>query len=276
MSTEQVVSCNRLPARSERLKGAVALVFGAGAVGPGWGNGRATAFALARAGARVICADLVSEAAEETARLIKADRGTAWPLSADVTDSASVAAAVKAAAERAGPVGILINNVGSNVAGGLMEVSEDEWRAQFAVNLDGAFHACRAVVPGMIAKGGGAIVNVSSMASLRVGAYAYIGYAVAKAGLNHLTRAIAVEYAASGVRANAVLPGRIDTPHVAVHMAAHAGGADPAARVKGVPMKRLGSPFDVANAAVFLASEEARFITGVCLPVDGGAHVAAH
>jgi NAD(P)-dependent dehydrogenase (short-subunit alcohol dehydrogenase family) len=255
-----------------RIEDKVVLVFGAGSVGEGWGNGKAAAVAYAREGGRVACVDIDRAAAEATAAVIAGEGGEALALAADVTDAGSIAAAVGAVARRWGRVDVLHNNVGINAPGGAAEASEESWRRVLDANLTSVFLTCKAVLPIMEAQGKGAIVNIASLAAIRWTGYPYVSYYASKAGVCHLTRAIAVEYAARGVRANTVLPGIIDTPHVYRQIAGYHGDVEEmrAKRAALVPMKRQGDAWDVAWASVFLASDEAKFITGVELPVDGG------
>lgn len=255
-----------------RMQGKVVLVFGAGAVGDGWGNGKAAAVAYAREGGRVACVDIDPAAAEATAAIIAEEGGEAMALSADVTDAASIAGAVEAVRARWGRIDVLHNNVGMNLPGGAAEASEESWHRVMDVNLTSVFRTCKAVLPVMEAQGGGAIVNISSLAAIRWTGYPYVSYTAAKAAVNQLTRAIAVEYASRGIRANVILPGLIDTPHVAKSIAGYHGDLEEmrAKRAAMVPMKRQGDGWDIAWASVFLASDQAKFITGVELPVDGG------
>ncbi|MBN8996610.1 MAG: SDR family oxidoreductase [Rhizobiales bacterium] len=257
---------------ANRLANKVVLVFGAGSSGPGWGNGKAAAVLYAREGAAVVAVDIARGAAEETVEIIRSEGGTGAATTADITSEIDVEAAVAFALERFGRIDILHNNVGMTEMAELDQVSLDSWHRGIDLNLTGAFLACRAVVPRMKAAGGGAIVNVSSLASMQVNNYPYYPYLTAKAGLNHFTRAIAVRHAPDGIRANAVLPGVIDTPLVRNQIAGRF--KDEAemlkARNAASPMGRMGTAWDVAHAALFLASDEAGYITGVCLPVDGG------
>ena len=257
---------------STRLLKKVAIVFGAGSSGTGWGNGKAVAVAFAREGARVICVDRGLAAAEETAQIIAEEGNEAEALAADVTDYDAVARAVAAGEARFGRIDILHNNVGITHMGDVIEASEQSWRRVIDTNLTSAFLTCKHVLPVMLARQRGAIVNVSSLASIQVNSYPYVSYYAAKAGLNHFTRAIAVQYAARGVRANAVLPGVIDTPLVRTQIAGRYESTEAmmTARHAASPMGRMGDAWDVARAALFLASDEAAYITGVCLPVDGG------
>lgn len=254
-----------------RMDGKSVLVFGAGSVGEGWGNGKAAAVAYAREGGRVACVDIDPRAAEATARIIAEEGGAAMALSADVTKAGDVAEAVAAVRERWGRIDVLHNNVGMNVAGGAAEATEESWHRVMDVNLTSVFLTCRAVLPVMAEQGGGAIVNVSSLAAIRWTGYPYVSYSASKAGLNQLTRSIAVEYASRGIRANVIVPGLIDTPHVQKQIAGYHDDAEEmrAKRAAMVPMKRQGDGWDIAWAAVFLASDQAKFISGVELPVDG-------
>jgi len=268
---------------SYRLAGKVALVFGAGSSGERLSNGRAAALAFARHGAAVAAVDIRLAEAERTAAEIRRCGGTAVALRADVTRDDDVAAAVAEAAAALGDPTVLHNNVGVASTGGLADLDRAAWDAALAVNVTGVFLTCQHTVPRMLAAGGGAIVNVSSVAGIRHLGYDYPAYMAAKAAVNQLTVALALTYADRGIRVNAVLPGLIDTPLVERQLVAGAAGtgADPASVAAAVaaaraerdarsPTGRAGSPWDVANAAVFLASDEAGYINGVCLPVDGG------
>ncbi|MCD2189967.1 SDR family NAD(P)-dependent oxidoreductase [Actinomycetospora soli] len=247
------------------LRGRVAVVFGAGSSGAAISNGRAAALAYAAAGAAVVAVDRDSQQAELTARLVVEQGGRATGVGADVTVEDDVVVALDAAAGAFGPVTILHNNVGVATPVGLVDLSRAEWDAALAVNVSGVFLTCKHAVPRMVAAGGGAVVNVSSVAAIRHPGYDYPGYMAAKAAVDQLTVSVALTYAAHGVRANAVLPGLIDTPLVGDQLADEA-----AARARRSPTGRCGTPWDVANAAVFLASDDAAYVNGVCLPVDGG------
>ncbi|HEY8566206.1 MAG TPA: glucose 1-dehydrogenase [Beijerinckiaceae bacterium] len=265
------------PARSERLAGRTALVFGAGSAGPGWGNGKAAAVAYARAGAGVVCIDLHPAAAEETAGIIKDEGGSALALAADVTRLDSVEAAIAAALARYGRLDILHNNVGATLHGGPVEVEEAAFARAMDLNVGSVFRTAKAVLPHFLAQGSGAIVNISSIAAVRWVGYPYFAYYASKAAVNQATVALALQYAAQNIRANCIMPGLIDTPLIYKQIASRYASPEAmvASRARAVPMGRMGTAWDVANAAVFLASDEAAFITGVCLPVDGGQTCAA-
>ncbi len=255
----------------ERLRGKTAIVFGAGSSGPGWGNGKAASVAYAREGAAVICADLSRASAEETAQIIAGEGGRALALDADVTTLASVERAV-AAGLAWSAIDILHNNVGVVLQGGPLEIGEEQFRRSLDLNLGSVYRTARALLPHFLERGRGAITNISSLAAIRWTGYPYFAYYAAKAAVNQATVALAMQYAGRGIRANAILPGMIDTPLIYAQISDQYDSVDAlvAARNRAVPMGRMGTAWDVANAAVFLASDEAGFITGVCLPVDGG------
>ncbi|MGV2862653.1 SDR family NAD(P)-dependent oxidoreductase [Achromobacter sp. AGC39] len=256
----------------QRVKDKVALVFGAGASGPGWGNGKAAAALYAREGARVYAVDVRAEAAQETERVIQGEGGQCRALVADVTQSQQIQAVVARILDEAGRIDILHNNVGITEMGDPIEASEESWHRVLDTNLTGVFLTCKHVLPAMLAQGGGCIVNISSLASIQVNTYPYTSYYAAKAGLNHLTRSLAVRYAPDNIRVNAVLPGVIDTPLIYQQIAGQFQDVEEMRRRRNAasPMGRMGDAWDVAHAALFLASDEAKYITGVCLPVDGG------
>jgi NAD(P)-dependent dehydrogenase (short-subunit alcohol dehydrogenase family) len=268
---------------TRRLDGKVAIVTGAGSAGPGWGNGKATATLFAREGARVFLVDNRAAAVEETRAIIAGEGGVATAHVADVADAAQVAALVERCIATYGRVDVLDNNVGIVESCPTVDVSEESWDRVLRVNLKSMFLMCRAVVPQMLrqfaAEGradasGGAIVNIGSVAGVRWTGIPYISYAASKAGVGGITRTIALEYARQGIRCNAILPGLMNTPMIREPLKAVYGGGDVdkmvAVRDAQCPMGRMGDAWDVAHAALFLASDEARYITGIELPVDGG------
>jgi len=242
----------------------VALVTGGGS-----GIGRATALALAAAGARVVVSDVNGEGVAETVRLVEATGGTAWGMVVDVTQGAAVEALVRGTVERYGRLDWAVNNAG---VGGVMaptdQQSEAAWDAIMAVNLKGVWLCMKYEIRAMLEQGGGAIVNVASAAGL-VGFRYAAPYAASKHGVVGLTRSAALEYARKGIRVNAVCPGFTETP-----MVAGLGETMVEATVKAIPMRRLGTPEEIAQAIVWLCSEGASFVTGHALAVDGGTVVA--
>ena len=257
-----------------RLDGKVALIAGAGCVGPGWGNGRAAAVLFAREGAKVFAVDRDAEAMTETLARVRDAGGTVVAHTCDVTDSASVAGMVAACQAAFGRIDILVNNVGGSAAGGAAELSEDAWNAQIDYNLGSVFLACKHVIPVMIAQGGGAIVNTSSTSGLRYTGAPQVGYAATKAAVIQFSRVTAVQYAKHKIRVNTVVPGQMHTPMVEARLAKQRAGGDIdellRQRVARIPLGFMGDGRDTANAALFLASDEARFITGTEIVVDGG------
>lgn len=261
---------------SARLAGKVAVVMGAGSIGPGWGNGKAIAVLYAREGASVACVDVRGEAAEETARLIADEGGEAIALQCDVTRLDEIARVQAEATKRFGRVDILNNNVGIARTGSVVDIDEAEWDHVMAVNLKSCFLAMKQFIPAMQQQGGGSIINTSSIASLRYTGVSYVTYSTSKAAMNHMTRTTAVRYARDKVRVNAILPGLMKTPMVetSVSLAGEYGAGDVEAmwraRDSQVPVGHMGEAWDVAWASVFLASDESRYVTGIELVVDGG------
>jgi NAD(P)-dependent dehydrogenase (short-subunit alcohol dehydrogenase family) len=256
-----------------RLDGKVAIVTGAGSIADGWGNGKAIATLLARQGAKVIGVDRNLAAAEVTRGIVEAEGNGFLARECDVTREEEVDALVADCADRFGRLDILINNVGQSEPGTPASMAPDIWRQQLELNLTSAFLTSRAAIPVMERRGGGAIVNISSVAGMRRVGKDQVGYAAAKAGLVQFTKVTAVACAASGVRLNCVVPGLMFTPLVQ-RLADRYGGGDYEAMVAKrhaqVPMGRMGDAWDVAHAVLFLASDEARYITGIEIVVDGG------
>ncbi|MES2912777.1 MAG: SDR family oxidoreductase [Pseudomonadota bacterium] len=260
-----------------RLQGKVVLVTGAGSVGPGWGNGRAIAVRFAEEGAKVFAVDRDADRMLETIKLVKEAGGEIEAATCDVTQSASIASVVETCIQRFGRIDILINNVGGSAAGGPVEMTEEVWDAQIDHNLKSVFLTCKHVLPLMEKQGSGAIVNISSTSGLRWTGSAQVAYASTKAGVIQFSRVTAVQYAKAGIRINTVVPGQLYTPMVDVRLAKQRTGGDVTTllqqRQSRIPLPFMGDGRDTANAALFLASDEARFITGTELVVDGGMSV---
>ncbi len=259
-----------------RLKNKVALVVGAGSAGPGWGNGKAASVLFAREGAKVFCADINPDAVAETVRIIHEEGGAAEPFRVDVSKHDDIEAMVAACMNAYGRIDVLDNNVGIAEVGGVVELPEEDWDRVFDINLKSAFLAMKHIIPIMQQQGGGSIVNISSIASIRYTGVPYATYYASKAAMNHLTRTTAVQYAPERIRVNAVLPGLMKTPMVekAVGLAQEYGDGDVekmwAVRDAQCPMGEMGDAWDVAYAALYLASDEAKYVTGIELVVDGG------
>jgi NAD(P)-dependent dehydrogenase (short-subunit alcohol dehydrogenase family) len=262
---------------SGRLQGRIAIITGAGCIGPGWGNGRATAVRFAEEGAKIFGVDRDLDSAAETVARVKAVGGEIVLRQCDVTDSASIAAMVKACVEKFSRIDVLVNNVGGSARGGPVELSEEAWDAQVNLNLKSVFLTCKHVLPVMEKQKSGSIVNIASTSGIRfTGAY-QVGYAATKAAVIQLSRAVAVQYAPKGVRVNTIVPGQLHTPMVEARLARERAGGDIAGllaqRLDRIPIGFAGDGRDTANAALFFASDEARFVTGTELVVDGGMSV---
>ena len=262
-----------------RLKDRVAIVVGAGqSPGEGMGNGRATALTFAREGAKVLCVDHNLESAKETVEMIGVNQGTAAAFKADVTSNTDLKAMVDDAHARWGRVDILHNNVGVSLSGGdaeLLDITSEAFDRCVAINLKSCIFAAKHVIPIMREQKSGVIINISSMAVITT--YPYVAYKATKSAMVSFTEQLAYQNAQYGIRANVILPGLMNTP-MAVDTRARefkkSRAEVEAERDAKVPLgKKMGTGWDVANAALFLASDEASFITGVTLPVDGGASV---
>lgn len=255
-----------------RVQGKVAIVTGAGSTGEGVGNGKAAAIVYAREGAEVLLVDYRLPAAEETLQIIRKEGGNCSALQADVSKSSDCSKIVEECISRYGKIDILHNNVGIEIAGGLEETTEEGWDRTLNVNLKSIFLLCKAAVPHMLKQGGGAIVNIASINAIRTLPALSLPYAVSKAGVIALTREIAVQYASQHIRANAILPGMMNTPFV-VSALTEAYGGDVKKmteyRDSKCPTGKQGESWDVAYLALFLASEEAKYITGTSVIVDG-------
>jgi NAD(P)-dependent dehydrogenase (short-subunit alcohol dehydrogenase family) len=247
-----------------RLEGKVAVITGAGS-----GIGRVAATLFAAEGAKVVVADVVADQAESTVAEITGAGGTATAVTVDVSDEGQVDAMVAAAVSAYGGLHVLFNNAGifPDDDGGVLDTPPSTWDKVMDVNLKGVWLGCRAAVPAMLESGGGSIVNVASFVALMGAATAQIAYTASKGGVLSLTRELAVEYARKGIRANSICPGPIETPLLAELL------ADPARRQRRlvhIPIGRFGRPEEIARAALFLASDDASFVTGSALVVDGG------
>lgn len=258
-----------------QFAGRVALVFGAGSVGEGWGNGKAAAVAYAREGAHVVAVDLNSESANETRDIIVNEGGLAEAHTCDVTQSEQLSALVDSIRAKHGRIDILHNNVGMAMMGGVTDLSEAQWDRAMDVNLKSAFLACKYVLPVMQAQGHGVIINISSLAAIRYTGYPYPVYYASKGGLNQFTVGLALQYARQGIRVNAIMPGYIDTPLIYKDISGQYASREDMVNARNAhcPMGHMGTAWDIARTAVFLASDAAAYITGVCLPVDGGVHL---
>jgi len=263
-----------------RLKDKVAIVVGAGQQpGETLGNGRATAIRFAQEGARVLLVDRDEDRAAETGRVIASDGGEASVLAADITVEADCRSIAATCVERYGRIDILHNNVGRSEGDrGTVEMDAEVWDALFAMNLKGMFMTCKHALPVMRAQRAGVILNVSSIASIcarrEAAQRSGVAYKTSKGAVNTLTHHLALENAEYGIRCNAILPGLIDTP-MAIERRARERNVDRDTvrreRDDRVPLlRRMGTAWDVANAAVFLASDEAQYVTALIMPVDGG------
>ena len=253
-----------VPERSPRLEGKVAIVTGAGSSGPGVGNGRATATLFAREGAKVLLVDITEERAAETMEMIQAEGGVASTVQADVTRAADCERMVETCIERYGRLDILDNNVGISRRGTVVEVSEEDWDHIMAVNVKTIVMCSKFAIPRMMEAGGGSIINISSIAGLR--AHSSTPYTASKAAVIGLTISMAADHGPDGIRTNCIAPGLVYTPMVAPRM------DDDLRQIRSssAPLRTEGTAWDIGNAALFLASDEARWINGVVLPVDAG------
>jgi NAD(P)-dependent dehydrogenase (short-subunit alcohol dehydrogenase family) len=256
-----------------RVEGKVAVISGAGCVGPGWGNGRAAAVLFAREGAKVFAVDDDPDSMLETAARVGNDGEIATHV-CDVLDDSQVKAMVEACRQKFGRIDILVNNVGGSVPGGAAEMSEQAFDQQIKYNLKSVFLTCRHAIPLMIEQGGGAIVNTASTSGITYSGSPQIGYAASKAAVIQFSRVTAVQYAKHKIRVNTVIPGQMHTPMVEARLAKQRTGGDVGALLKSrlarIPLGFAGDGRDTAAAVLFLASDEARFITGAEIVVDGG------
>lgn len=253
--------------RSSRLEGKVAIVTGAGSSGDGFGTGKAMAVLFARGGARVLLVDTVPERAQETLITIQDEGGEASVFEGDVSSATDCQRMVEAARDRYGALHILVNNVGILAPGTVVDVTEEDWDRVFTVNLKSMMLTSKHAIPAMIEAGGGSIINISSTEGLRGQDWLpVIAYSASKGGVIALTTSMAVQHGRDNIRVNCVAPGMIYTPLIAPHLSEEVRDL----RRRGAPLGTEGNAWDVAWAALFLASEEARWVNGIVLPVDGG------
>ena len=264
----------------ERLKGKVAIVTGAGSVpGPSdrepVGNGKASAMVYASEGASVLAVDINAEAAEDTKRMIEEEGGTCSIFKADVSRAQDCQAMGDECLKTFGRIDILHNNVGigARKPGGILEVDEEDWDLVMNVNVKSMFHTCRAVIPQMLKQGSGSIINISSVGSVLHAYPKLFIYTISKAAVNTFTCCLAFEMADKGIRVNCIMPGMIDSPIIYKEiMRLYDGDMERMRKDRNerVPMKIMGEPWDIACASLFLVSDEAKYITGQILSVDGG------
>lgn len=250
--------------KGRRLEGKVAVVTGAGSSANGIGNGKATAVLFAREGAKVLLVDATTERAEETLSMISEEGGEASIFQADVTKLEDCRAMIAAAVDRYGGLDILDNNVGISIRADVTEVTEEQWDHIMAVNVKSIMLCSKFAIPEMAKRGGGSVINISSIAGLR--ANSSTPYTTSKAAVVGITVSMAGDHGKDNIRVNAIAPGLVYTPMVAPRMDAELRER----RKLAAPLASEGTAWDVANAAVFLASDEARWITGIVLPVDAG------
>ena len=260
-----------------RLEGKVALITGCGSSGPGWGNGKAMAVLFAREGAKVYGCDIVLSAARETQALVQQEGGSMSIAECDVTNADAVNKLVEDCIQSNGDIDILVNNVGTARMGGVVEQSLNEWQLVFDVNVTSMFLTCKQVIPSMLRKGKGSIINIGSVAGIRDSGVAYVSYSASKAAVLGFSRSVALEYAKQGIRSNVLMPGLMNTPMVRQPIISMAdgyktGSMDQALekRNQQCPMGHMGEAWDVATTALWLASDESKYITAAEIVVDGG------
>lgn len=274
MNAAAMITGNKPVALPLDLTGRVVFVAGAGSAGPGWSIGRASSVTYARLGAQVCVVDRDAASAEETTALIHAEGGIARTFVGDVSVDADVVRLFAEARACFGDVDVLHHNVGIGKVGGPLETSAEDFDHIHAVNVRSLLLATQQVLPAMVARRCGSILAISSVAAMRYVGYPHLAYSVTKAAVAHFIRVLAQQYAASGIRANTVVPGLIDTPRIATTVAKMFSNTNledaKAARARQVPMGRMGTAWDVAHACAFLASDAAAYVTGTELVVDGG------
>ena len=273
MSTILVDS--QFPVRTERLKGRIALILGAGTSAPGVSIGKASSIAMACAGASVAALDFNLAAAQEVTQEIDAIGQKSIAYQADVASFDAMQAAIKSVIQDFGRIDILQINAGIGRVGGPEETSLEDWDRIQKVNVESILIASKLVSPIMVKQGSGSIIGVSSVAGMRYLGYPHLAYSVTKAAVTHFIKMLAQQYACDGIRANTIVPGLIDTPRIQKNVAKIFDvNADMdntrRARDRQVPMGRMGTPWEVASVATFLASDDASYITGTEIVVDGG------
>ncbi len=263
------------PERTERLKGRVALILGAGTSAPGISIGKASSIAMACAGASVAALDFNVDTAQDVTQEILAFGGQAIAYQADVADIVAMQAAIERVMQDFGRIDILQINAGIGRVGGPAETSLEDWDRIQKVNVESILIAAKLVAPIMVKQGSGSIIGVSSVAGMRYLGYPHLAYSVTKAAVIHFIKMLAQQYAGDGIRANTIVPGLIDTPRIQKNVAkVFDANADMdktrRARDQQVPMGRMGTPWEIASVATFLASDDASYITGTEIVVDGG------
>lgn len=261
-----------------RLQDKTCLIFGGGSIGGEINNGLAAAITYAREGARIAIIDVNEAAVEGGVRRVREEcealglTSSVLGIVGNVTDDASVQSAVERTVAEFGRIDVLHNNVGIARMGGPIEQSLEEWNLMLNVNLTSMFLTCKHVLPHMLAQGSGSIINIGSVGGMRYIGYNYPSYSATKGAVTQFTQNIALEYASKGIRANTIAPGYINTPMIYRQISSAYDTVEEmvAARDALSPTGEMGNSFDVANAALFLASDESRYVNGVCLPVDGG------
>jgi NAD(P)-dependent dehydrogenase (short-subunit alcohol dehydrogenase family) len=274
MTTSSEHQLSMTPKDNRRLDQRVVFITGAGSVGAGWGNGRAIAVRFAQEGAKVFGVDLHPERMVETQTLIESFGGTFVGGACDVMRSESIAQAVQKCMDTFGRIDVLVNNVGGSAKGGPVEMVEEVWDTQVDYNLKSVFLTCKYVLPHMIKNQSGSVVSMASTSGTRWTGSAQIAYAATKAGIIQMSKVLAVQYAKQNIRFNTVVPGQLHTPMVEVRLAGQRTGGNVQSlleqRQSRIPLPFMGDGRDSANAALFLASDEARFVTGTEIVVDGG------
>lgn len=256
-----------------RLQDRVAIITGAGSISEGIGNGRATAIRFSTEGASVVLVDRNEAALDATAEAVQAQGGDCLRVVADVSVSQDCERIVRSCIDAHGRVDILHNNVGIEIPGGLLDQKESDWDKTLNVNLKSMYLMCRSAIPHMVEQGSGSVVNISSINALTTLPSPSLAYSVSKAGVVAFTREVAIEFAPSGVRVNSILPGMMATPFVISSLTgAYGGDTEQMMRYRDAlsPMGRQGESWDVAAMAVFLASDDSRYVTGATMVVDGG------